>query len=238
MALNCLRALQRGAHSRLAASAAASSSRSYATGALPEQVEPAVWRNPAAVLHGVNDLRFEDVPMPDRLTDGYVRVEMKAVGICGSDVHYWKKGRIADFVVTGPMVIGHESAGTVVELGPGVTTLKIGDRVAVEPGVPCWHNKASREGRYNLCPDIRFFATPPHHGSLAQYVDHPADFCFPLAPNLTHEEGAMAEPLSVGVHACRRAGVCPGKNVAIIGAGPIGLITLLMTPPPPHAAQG
>ncbi|BDA45777.1 Sorbitol dehydrogenase [Coccomyxa sp. Obi] len=189
--------------------------------------EPAPWTNSAAVLHGVNDMRFENFPLPDRTPSGNVRIEIKAVGICGSDVHYWRKGRIADFVLTDPMVIGHESAGTVVEVGEDVTRLKVGDRVALEPGVPCWSNPASREGRYNLDPDIRFFATPPHHGSLAQFVDHPADFCFRLPEHLTHEEGAMVEPLSVGVHAVRRAGVSPGKTVAIMGAGPIGLVTLM-----------
>ncbi|KAK9843226.1 hypothetical protein WJX74_008897 [Apatococcus lobatus] len=219
----CLQRLQQSAATQLAT---AGSSRSFAANALVDQ-EAALWRSSAAVLHGVNDLRFEDVSMPERVAEGSCRVEMKAVGICGSDVHFWKKGRLADFVLTGPMIIGHESAGTVVELGPGVSHLRVGDRVAVEGGVPCWHSKASREGRYNLCPELTFFATPPTHGSLSQYIDHPAHFCYPIPSNLTHEEGAMAEPLSVGVHACRRAGVSPGKNVAIIGAGPIGLMMSL-----------
>lgn len=188
---------------------------------------PHGFSNAAAVLHGINDLRFEDFPLSPKPAESMVRIQINAVGICGSDVHYWKKGRIADFVVDGPMVIGHESAGTVVEVGPGVKRLKVGDRVAVEPGVPCWSNKACREGRYNLCPDIEFFATPPHHGSLMQYVDHPADFCYLLPPNVSFEQGAMVEPLSVGVHACRRGEVRPGKNVAILGAGPIGLVTLM-----------
>lgn len=182
--------------------------------------------NFAAVLHGINDMRFEEFPLASTLKEGQVRIEIKAVGICGSDVHYWRRGRIADFIVREPMVIGHESAGTVVEVGPGVRDLQLGDRVAVEPGIPCWTNKASREGRYNLCPDIKFFATPPCHGSLAQYIDHPAEFCFKLPEGVSYEEGAMCEPLSVGIHACRRGKVEPGKNVVILGAGPIGLMTL------------
>jgi L-iditol 2-dehydrogenase len=182
--------------------------------------------NYAAVLHGINDMRFEEFPLPATLREAHVRIEIKAVGICGSDVHYWKRGRIADFVVKEPMVIGHESAGTVVEVGPGVRDLQVGDRVAIEPGVPCWTNRASREGRYNLCPDIKFFATPPVHGSLVQYVDHPAEFCFKLPDNVSFEEGAMCEPMSVGIHACRRARIEPGKNIVILGAGPIGLMTL------------
>ncbi|KAK9814629.1 hypothetical protein WJX72_009022 [[Myrmecia] bisecta] len=184
-------------------------------------------RQSKAILYGVNDLRYEDFPMPEHISYGHVRVEVKAVGICGSDVKYWKKGRIADFVLDGPMVIGHESAGTIVEVGQGVRGLAVGDRVALEPGIPCWQNKPSREGRYNLDPDIVFHATPPHHGSLCQFIDHPADFCFPLPTSLSHEEGAMIEPLSVGVHACRRAGVGPGKSVAVLGAGPIGLVAML-----------
>jgi len=178
------------------------------------------------VLHGVNDMRYEEFPLASTLKEGTVRIEVKAVGICGSDVHYWKRGRIADFVVNEPMVIGHESAGEVVEIGPGVRDLKVGDRVAIEPGVPCWTNRASREGRYNLCPDIKFFATPPVHGSLANFIDHPAEFCFKLPEGVSFEEGAMCEPLSVGIHACRRGKVEPGKNVVILGAGPIGLMTL------------
>lgn len=183
--------------------------------------------NNAAILYGIEDLRYENFPLPARVPEGCVRIKIVSTGICGSDVHYMKKGRIADFVVNGPMVIGHESSGVITQVGQGVQRLKVGDRVALEPGVPCWSNKACREGRYNLCPDIKFFATPPHHGSLMEYVDHPADFCFVLPPNVSFEEGAMCEPLSVGVHACRRGEVCPGKSVAILGAGPIGLVALM-----------
>jgi len=189
--------------------------------------EPPHVTNKAAVLYGIEDLRYENFPLPEKVTEGCVRIRIVSTGICGSDVHYMKKGRIADFVVNGAMVIGHESSGVITEVGPGVQRLQVGDRVALEPGVPCWSNKACREGRYNLCPDIKFFATPPHHGSLMQYVDHPADFCFVLPPDVSFEEGAMCEPLSVGVHACRRGNVCPGKTVAILGAGPIGLVALM-----------
>jgi L-iditol 2-dehydrogenase len=186
-------------------------------------------RRQAAVLHGVNDLRVEDSDLPEEPGPGMVRVQIKAVGICGSDVHYWCRGRIAHFVVESPMVIGHESSGIVTAVGPGVDVSKLGlgDAVALEPGIPCWSNRQAREGRYNLDPDIKFFATPPVHGSLATYIDHPADWCFKLPSNVSLEEGAMCEPLSVGIHACRRGGVQPGKKVALLGAGPIGLVTLL-----------
>lgn len=105
-------------------------------------------------------------------------VNVKAVGICGSDVHYWTHGAIGDFVVNAPMIMGHESSGIVVETGENVTTLKVGDRVALEPGVPCRMCKHCKSGRYNLCPDVQFLATPPVHGSLANFHAHPEDFCF------------------------------------------------------------
>eukprot|EP00887_Chlorella_sp_A99_P001759 scaffold19.g1759.t1 len=188
---------------------------------------PRTWHNRAAVLHGIDDLRLENFELPDEVPPGHVRVAIKALGICGSDCHYLKRGRIANFIIQKPMVIGHESAGTVAAVGEGVTSLAVGDRVTLEPGVPCWRDPRSREGRYNLDGDLTFHATPPVHGALADFVDHPADWCYRLPEGVSHEEGAMCEPLSVGVHACRRGGVGPGKRVLILGAGPIGLVTLL-----------
>lgn len=135
--------------------------------------------------------------------------------------------RIAHFVVEEPMVIGHECAGVVEEVGPGVTHLSAGDRVALEPGISCRRCGHCRGGRYNLCDDMRFFATPPVHGCLAGRVVHPADLCFRLPDGVGLEEGAMCEPLSVGVHACRRAGVGAETAVLVLGAGPIGLVALL-----------
>lgn len=183
--------------------------------------------NLAAVLHGVGDLRVEERPVPEPGPDE-VLVAMRSVGICGSDVHYLTHGRIGSFVVTAPMVLGHESAGVVTAVGAGVTSLHPGDRVALEPGVPCRRCAACKIGRYNLCPDVRFFATPPIDGSMARYVAHPADFCFKLPDHVTLDEGALLEPLSVGLHACRRGGVEPGSRVLVQGAGPVGLTTLLM----------
>ena len=127
-----------------------------------------------------------------------------------------------------PMILGHETAGTVVELGEGVTHLKVGDRVAVEPGVPCYKCDQCMDGKYNLCPDVIFCATPPIDGTLTRlYCHEGANFCFKLPDNMSYEEGALLEPLSVGVHACRRAGVTGGDTILICGAGPIGLVTLL-----------
>jgi len=182
--------------------------------------------NLSAVLHGVGDLRLEARPIPEA-RPGEVLVAMRSVGICGSDVHYWQDGRIGSFVVEAPMVIGHESAGVVAAVGPGVADLRPGDRVALEPGVPCRRCEFCKGGRYNLCPDISFFATPPIDGSLARYVVHAADFCYRLPDHVSLDEGALLEPLSVGIHACRRAGVVPGSRVLIMGAGPVGLSALL-----------
>lgn len=185
----------------------------------------------AAVLHKVRDLRVDEVPMPNAPQPNEVRVRINKVGICGSDVHYWEHGRIGDFVVREPMILGHECAGTVVEVGAQVTHLQAGDRVALEPGVPRLSNAIShyymKRGEYNLCPDIFFFATPPDHGSFCDYVNHPADFCFKLPDNVSLEEGAMIEPLSTGIYASRVAPVTMGDTVAITGAGPIGLMNLL-----------
>lgn len=182
--------------------------------------------NIALVLHKIDDLRLEPVPVQEP-KDGEVLLEMQSVGICGSDVHYWKRGCIGDFIVRAPMILGHESSGKVIKVGPNVKHLKEGDRVTIEPGVPCRRCDFCKGGRYNLCPDVVFLATPPVHGSIARYHTHAADFCFKLPDHVSYEEGAFCEPLSVGVHACRRAGVTIGSKVLITGAGPIGLVSML-----------
>ncbi|KAF5307423.1 hypothetical protein FQR65_LT06937 [Abscondita terminalis] len=182
--------------------------------------------NLTAVLYGINDLRLEQRPIPEP-KDDEVLLKMEVVGICGSDVHYLVHGRIGPFVVEKPMVIGHEASGTVVKVGKCVKHLKPGDRVAIEPGVGCRKCCYCREGRYNLCPDMGFCATPPYDGNLARYYVHAADFCFKLPDHVSLEEGALLEPLSVGVHACKRGNVGIGDVVLVLGAGPIGLVTLL-----------
>ncbi|XP_059629383.1 sorbitol dehydrogenase [Cornus florida] len=182
--------------------------------------------NMAAWLVSINTLKIQPFKLP-LLGPHDVKVRMKAVGICGSDVHYLRTLRCADFIVKEPMVIGHECAGIIEEVGSDVKSLAPGDRVALEPGISCWRCSLCKEGRYNLCPEMKFFATPPVHGSLAHQVVHPADLCFKLPDNVSLEEGAMCEPLSVGVHACRRANIGPETNVLVMGAGPIGLVTLL-----------
>lgn len=123
-----------------------------------------------------------------------------------------------------PMVLGHESAGTVVAVGAAVTALRVGDRVALEPGVPCRLCGQCKGGAYNLCGAMRFAATPPHDGTLARFFVLPADLCVPLPPHVTSAEGALAEPLAVAVHVCRQARVRHGSRVVIFGAGPVGLL--------------
>lgn len=182
--------------------------------------------NIALVLRKIDDLSLEPFPVREP-GDGEVLLEMQSVGICGSDVHYWKRGCIGDFIVREPMVLGHESSGKILKVGPNVKNLKAGDRVTIEPGVPCRRCDFCKTGRYNLCADVVFLATPPVHGSIARYHTHAADFCFKLPDHVSYEEGAFCEPLSVGVHACRRAGVAVGAKVLVTGAGPIGLVSML-----------
>lgn len=179
----------------------------------------------AAVLHKARDLRLEEVPTPEYGPDD-VLVKIKSVGICGSDVHYWRTGAIGDFVVTEPMILGHEVAGVVAEVGANVKTLQVGDRVALEPGVPCRRCEVCKTGRYNLCPEVQFFATPPVHGALSDYAVSPADFAYKIPDALSLEAAALIEPLSVGIHACRRGNLTAGQSVFIAGAGPIGLTSL------------
>ncbi|XP_010924173.1 sorbitol dehydrogenase-like isoform X2 [Elaeis guineensis] len=183
-------------------------------------------QNMAAWLVSVNTLKIQPYQLPP-LGPRDVRVRMKAVGICRSDVHFLKTMRCAHFVVKEPMVIGHECAGVIEEVGSEVKSLAVGDRVALETGMGCSRCRYCKGGRYNLCLEMKSFAAPPVHGSLANQLVHPAELCFKLPDNVSLEEGAMCEPLSVGIHACRRAGVGPETNVLIMGAGPIGLITML-----------
>ncbi|KAK6758988.1 hypothetical protein RB195_016297 [Necator americanus] len=182
--------------------------------------------NLSAVLYGIDDIRLEqrEIPKP---AENQLLISVNTVGICGSDVHYWTHGAIGSFVVKEPMVLGHETCGTVVGVGPSVKGFTAGDRVALEPGIPCRGCEHCKTGRYNLCAEMRFFATPPVHGSLARYVVHDADFCYKLPDNVTFEEGALLEPLSVAVHACRRAHLQMGQRILVQGAGPIGTLCMM-----------
>ncbi|TFY83943.1 hypothetical protein EWM64_g74 [Hericium alpestre] len=182
--------------------------------------------NPSFVLQGVENVSYEQRPIP-QIGDDDVLVEVKKTGICGSDVHYLVHGRIGDFVVEKPMVLGHESAGIISKVGNGVKNVKPGDRVALEPGVSCRKCDACKGGRYQLCPNMIFAATPPYDGTLARYYRLPADLVYPLPDNLNLEDGAMMEPLSVAVHSVSTlAGLRAHQTVAIFGCGPVGLLCM------------
>lgn len=179
-----------------------------------------------AVMTDIKKVRIEEreKPVPK---EGEVLVKVEYVGICGSDLHYYESGRIGNFIVEPPFVLGHEAGGTVVEVGSGVSHLKVGDRVALEPGKTCGHCEHCKEGKYNLCEDVIFFATPPVDGVFQEYVAHEAGLCFKLPDNVSTLEGALVEPLSVGLHAAMQGGAHIGQTAVVTGAGCIGLVSLL-----------
>jgi D-xylulose reductase len=181
----------------------------------------------ALVLEKAGQLSLREIDLPARVGPRDVRVAISTVGICGSDVHYYQHGAIGQFVVNAPMVLGHEAAGRVIEVGDEVEHLRIGDRVCMEPGVPDPNSRASRLGIYNLDPAVRFWATPPVHGCLTPSVVHPAAYTFRLPDNVSFAEGAMVEPLAVGMHAATKARIKPGDLAVVMGAGPIGMVTAL-----------
>ena len=181
----------------------------------------------ALVLERKGELSIREIALPTELGPNDVKIRIHTVGICGSDVHYYEYGAIGPFVVKEPMVLGHEASGTVVEVGQAVKNLKPGDRVCMEPGIPDPNSRASRLGIYNLDPAVRFWATPPIHGCLTPFVIHPAAYTFKLPENVSFAEGAMVEPLAVGMHAAVKAKIKPGDLAVVMGAGPIGIVTAL-----------
>lgn len=183
-------------------------------------------KNRAAYMTDLDKMEIRDTEMPEAGAKE-VLVELEYVGICGSDVHYFHDGRCGDYKVEGDFMLGHECAGTVVALGEGVEHLKVGDKVALEPGITCGQCEFCKTGRYNLCPDVQFLATPPVQGCYENYIAFPENMCFKLPDNISTKEGALVEPLSVGMHAANQGDVKLGDSVVILGAGCIGLVTLL-----------
>ncbi|MBK4216846.1 NAD(P)-dependent alcohol dehydrogenase [Paracoccus caeni] len=181
----------------------------------------------ALVLERIGELQLRDIDLPTTLGPDDVRIGIHTVGVCGSDVHFYTHGRIGDFVVNAPMVLGHEAAGTVIEVGADVTHLRPGDRVCMEPGIPDPLSRASKMGLYNVDPAVTFWATPPIHGVLTPEVIHPAAFTYRLPDNVSFAEGAMVEPFAVGMQAAKRARIEPGDTAVVIGAGTIGIMTAL-----------
>lgn len=179
----------------------------------------------AAVLNKPFEVEIKTVPIPEIASDE-VLIKIMAVGVCGSDVHYYEHGRIGRYIVEKPLILGHECAGIIAAIGEKVTRFKIGDRVAVEPGVSCGRCDLCKEGKYNLCKDVQFLATPPVDGAFVQYLKHREDYVFPIPDHLSFEEASLNEPFSVGIHAARRANLKPASTVAVMGLGPVGLMTI------------
>lgn len=179
-----------------------------------------------AVMLGTGKMGFEERDIP-KAKDDEVLVKLEYVGICGSDLHYYETGAIGDYVVEPPFVLGHEPGGTVVEVGKNVKHLKVGDRVTLEPGKTCGHCEFCKTGRYNLCTDVVFFATPPVDGVFQEYVAHEADLCYKLPDNVSTLEGALIEPLAVGFHAAIQGDAHLGQRAVVMGAGCIGLVSMM-----------
>jgi len=179
-----------------------------------------------AVMLGIGRMGFEERPIP-KVKPNEILVKLDYVGVCGSDIHYYETGRIGNYIVQPPFMLGHESGGTVVKVGQNVKHLKVGDKVALEPGKTCGHCRFCREGKYNLCSEVVFFATPPVDGVFAEYVAHEAELCFKLPENVDTLEGALIEPLAVGFHAANQGEAHAGQTAVVFGAGCIGLVSLM-----------
>jgi L-iditol 2-dehydrogenase len=177
-----------------------------------------------SVLTAKRSLTVEDRPLPVVAPDE-VLIKVAAVGVCGSDVHYFREGKIGGFVVDSPLVLGHEASGRIVAVGADVPADRVGQRVAIEPQRPCGRCRECRAGRYNLCPSMEFYATPPIDGAFTGYVTIQSDFAYAVPDSVSDEAAALLEPLSVAINAIRKAGIVPGSSILIAGAGPIGIIT-------------
>lgn len=180
----------------------------------------------AAVLLEVEKIVIKEVEKPV-VKPGHVLIKVEYVGICGSDVHYYQHGRIGDFIVEKPIILGHECSGTIVETGAEVNNFKPGDKVVPEPGYACNKCDFCKTGKYNLCNQMTFMATPPVDGAFCEYISYPADMVFKLPENVSTREGALIEPLAIGIYAAQRGGIFPGSKVLVLGAGCIGIVTML-----------
>lgn len=181
-----------------------------------------------AFMRGIDKMIIKEIPVPE-IGKKEVLVSLEYVGICGSDVHYFHNGCCGSYKVdlSEDYMLGHECAGTIVKVGEEVERLKVGDRVALEPGITCGECEQCKSGHYNLCPDVVFLATPPVQGCNEEYIAFPENMCFKLPDNVSTKEGALIEPLSVGFYASEQGGVKTGDTVVILGSGCIGLVTLL-----------
>lgn len=180
----------------------------------------------AHVLVAKQTMEMQERPVPTPVA-GDVLVQVRSVGVCGSDVHYYTDGRIGDMVVDGPLILGHEVSGVIVDVGPGVSEDRVGERVAIDPQRPCRTCRHCKTGQLNLCPEMEFYATPPIDGAFCEYVTAPADFAYPVPDSISDAAAALLEPFSVGLWACGKASLEPGSRVLISGAGPIGALAAL-----------
>ncbi|MFA6293532.1 MAG: NAD(P)-dependent alcohol dehydrogenase [Victivallales bacterium] len=188
----------------------------------------------AMMLTGIRQMELREVPSPEIKNPNDVLIRMKTVGVCGSDVHYYTEGKIGSQVVEYPFTVGHEGAGIVEKVGPAVTKVKAGDRIAVEPAMSCGECDQCKVGRPHTCRKLRFLGCPKQAaGCLSEYIVMPEECCFKIKDSMSFEEAAISEPLAIGVYAVKRSIPMKGAKIAILGAGPIGLSILL-----PAKAQG
>lgn len=183
-------------------------------------------KNKVSYMEGALNLHYDEWEMPVAQADEVV-VEVEYVGVCGSDLHFFETGMIGPREIKGKQILGHEAAGIVYQVGKDVKDLKVGDRVAIEPGIACGSCIYCKRGLYNLCRNVRFISSNPYQGAMQKFIAHPAHLCFKLPDEVSTLEGALIEPLAVGMHAARQANVTVGDTVVILGAGCIGLTTLL-----------
>ena len=181
----------------------------------------------ALVLEKKLDLKLRDIDLPTELGPDDVKIKMHTVGICGSDIHYYEHGKIGQWKVNEPMVLGHEGSGTDIDIGKNEKILKTGDRVCIEPQVVSKKTKEYKLGIYNYDQKVKFWATPPIHGCLTPEVVFPGDMVFKIPDSLSYAEGAMVEPLAVGMQGVTKAQIKPGQIGLVMGCGPIGLVTAL-----------
>lgn len=180
------------------------------------------------MLTGIREMEILDVPDPEIKDPSDVKIRMTVLGICGSDIHYYTKGQIGSQVVDFPFTVGHEGAGVVVETGPAVTRVKPGDRIAIEPAMPCYKCDQCLTGRHHTCRSLKFLGCPGQaEGALSEFIVMPEKSCFPLSGNLTSDQGAISEPLAIGIYSVKKAGDIMGKRTGILGYGPIGMSVML-----------
>jgi len=179
----------------------------------------------AAELIAPLTFRLTDMPIEDP-GPGEVQVRIEAVGVCGSDLHAYSEGAVGSTPNVYPMVLGHEPAGRIVKTGVGVTGLAAGDRGALEPALYCYHCEFCLSGHHNVCANIRFLSNPHHPGFFRELVNLPVANFLPIPAGISCDEATLAEPLAVALHSVRLASIRPGETVAVIGAGPIGLLTI------------